>query len=145
MNTLLLLVLAVTNIYFPQLPLGFSNTQALANNNMHLIDDKASYSGPLQINDQTLNDISLMLKHEAPNLNPLVINKVLTTLKCVSEYNIDHNNILSIIDYSLPSNEKRLWVFDVKEKKLLFYTFVSHGIKSGQLISNYFSNKYNSK
>ena len=32
-----------------------------------------------------------------------------------------------------------------KEKKLLFHTYVSHGITSGTLLTNYFSNKYNSK
>ncbi len=91
-----------------------------------------------------LNEIKEMLDKEASSLNVDVINKVLTTLECAKEYNSD-KNILTIIDYSLPSSEKRLWVFDLKDKKLLFNTYVSHGIKSGVLSSTYFSNKYNSK
>ncbi|WP_028389063.1 murein L,D-transpeptidase catalytic domain family protein [Legionella fairfieldensis] len=91
-----------------------------------------------------LSEIKMMLQ-EAPVLNEAVINKVLTALKCTAHYNVEYNNILTIIDYSLPSSKKRLWVFDLKEKKLLFHTYVSHGITSGFLISNYFSNKYNSK
>ena len=56
-----------------------------------------------------------------------------------------HNHILTVIDYSLPSNQKRLWVFDLSKNQLLFHTYISHGIKSGSLLSNYFSNKSNSK
>jgi len=92
----------------------------------------------------SLDDIKAMLNKESATLSQPVIDKVLTTLKCSTAYNVDRN-ILTIIDYSLPSNQKRLWVFDLKDKKLLFYTFVSHGIKSGTLLTSYFSNKYNSR
>lgn len=142
MGSLLLLFLAVSTTYIPQLPVEFPQAQAIKND-VRFISETAQYS--VRINDQSLNDIKLMLTHAAPYLNPLVINKALTTLKCATEYNVDHNNILTIIDYSLPSNEKRLWVFDLNAKKLLFHTYVSHGIKSGALLTNYFSNKFNSK
>ena len=92
-----------------------------------------------------LYEIKNMLNKESNTLNAAVINKVLTILKCANHYNIEHNNILTIIDYSLPASEKRLWTFDLKEKKLLFYTYVSHGIKSGTLLSTLFSNKNDSK
>ena len=95
--------------------------------------------------NRSLDDIQQMLHTLAPTLGIAVINKVLTSLKCAQDYNVDHNNILTIIDYSLPSNEKRLWVFDLKENKLLFNTYVSHGLKSGSLLTNFFSNKNNSK
>ncbi|AUH73777.1 Uncharacterised protein [Legionella sainthelensi] len=143
MGSILLFVLAVTTNYLPQSPLRFPQTQSMIYD--VFVNEAAPFPGPIQINEQSLNDIKLMLNHEAPNLNPLVINKVLTTLRCADQYNVDHNNILTIIDYSLPSNEKRLWVFDLTAKKLLFHTYVSHGIKSGSLMTNYFSNKYNSK
>ena len=90
-------------------------------------------------------EIKNMLRQEAGTLNNDVINKTLMALHCAEENNIDHNNILTIIDYSLPSSEKRLWVFDLEKKKLLFHTYVSHGLKSGALLSQYFSNKINSK
>lgn len=143
MGSILLFVLAVTTNYLPQSPLRFPQAQSMIYD--VFANEATPFPGPIQINEQSLNDIKLMLNHEAPNLNPLVINKVLTTLRCADQYNVDHNNILTIIDYSLPSNEKRLWVFDLTAKKLLFYTYVSHGIKSGSLMTNYFSNKYNSK
>lgn len=89
--------------------------------------------------------VKQMLAAQMPLLRPEVASKVLTSLKCASNYNIGQKHILTLIDYSLPSNEKRLWVFDLAEKKLLFHTYVSHGIKSGGLNTNSFSNKYNSK
>ena len=93
----------------------------------------------------TLAEIDAMLHQNNAALTEPAINRVLTTLKCADKYHVNHNNILTIIDYSLPSSEKRLWVFDMGTKKLLFHTYVSHGIKSGVLASDFFSNKYNSK
>ena len=92
-----------------------------------------------------LEDIKIMLQQQAPSLNELAINKVLTSLKCASSSNLSSSPILTIIDYSLPSNQKRLWVFDLSQRKMLFNTYVSHGIKSGTLLTDYFSNKNNSK
>lgn len=147
---LLLLVLAVSSISFSLPSVQFEQEKELfiqkINSIIHRlmlsIHKEQGYPGPADI---TLDEIKVMLEEKAENLNSAVINKVLTTLKCTNQLNIEHNNILTIIDYSLPSNEKRLWVFDLKEKKLLFYTYVSHGIRSGTLISNYFSNVNNSK
>lgn len=53
-------------------------------------------------------------------------------------------NILTIIDYSKPSSKKRFFVIDVDDPKLLFNTYVSHGIESGDLYATKFSNKINS-
>lgn len=94
---------------------------------------------------KSLDEIKTILNTEAEGLNPNVIEKVLTTIKCARENNLASNNMLTIIDYSLPSSEKRLWVFDLEQGKLLFHTYVSHGIKSGVLLTTNFSNKNNSK
>lgn len=93
----------------------------------------------------SLDEIKNMLYDPSSHLSASVINKVLTTLKCSSAQSLPYGNVLTIIDYSLPSNQKRLWVFDMQEKKLLFNTYVAHGIKSGTLLTDNFSNKYNSK
>ena len=47
---------------------------------------------------------------------------------------------LAVIDYSMPSSQKRLWVFDVANDKLLFREHVSHGQGSGENIATRFSN-----
>lgn len=53
-------------------------------------------------------------------------------------------NILTLIDFSKPSTEKRLYVFDMDRKKLLFHSVVSHGKNSGGNYATSFSNEYGS-
>lgn len=57
---------------------------------------------------------------------------------------IIQDHILSVVDFSLPSNQKRLFVIDLLKGELLFHTFVSHGKNSGKLIAKKFSNKASS-
>jgi len=66
-------------------------------------------------------------------------------LRCVEKKGIRHNNILTVIDYSLPSGEKRLWVFDMAHPRLLYHTHVSHGLRTGVDQTQFFSNRNNSK
>src|ERR1051325_1086070 len=47
---------------------------------------------------------------------------------------------LTVIDYSKPSSERRLWVYDLKTKHLLFEELVAHGQGSGANIPTMFSN-----
>ena len=50
------------------------------------------------------------------------------------------NQFLSIVDFSQPSAKKRLYVIDMKNAKLLFNTYVSHGRNSGKAMAREFSN-----
>jgi hypothetical protein len=49
-------------------------------------------------------------------------------------------DLLTVIDYSLPSSQPRLFVFDLAKHKLLFRELVAHGKNSGDNIANFFSN-----
>jgi hypothetical protein len=55
------------------------------------------------------------------------------------------SDILSIADFSKPSIDKRLFVIDLENDQLLFYTWVAHGRNSGTEWANSFSNKPRSK
>lgn len=48
---------------------------------------------------------------------------------------------LTVIDYSLPSSEKRLWVIDMVRWRVLFHEYVSHGEGSGEKWAVLFSNE----
>lgn len=50
-------------------------------------------------------------------------------------------NILTVINFDLPSTEKRLWVIDLDLNKIIFNTYVSHGRNSGEVYANSFSNE----
>jgi hypothetical protein len=48
---------------------------------------------------------------------------------------------LTVIDYSLPSTAKRLWVFDLQSRELLYRELVAHGQGSGGNVATHFSNE----
>lgn len=54
---------------------------------------------------------------------------------------LTNQRILSIVDFSLPSSKKRLFVIDMESGKLLFNTYVSHGRNSGADMATRFSNR----
>jgi hypothetical protein len=47
---------------------------------------------------------------------------------------------LVVIDYTRPSTQPRLWVFDLDEQKLLFKELVAHGKHTGDNLATRFSN-----
>lgn len=53
----------------------------------------------------------------------------------------DHKEILSVADYSISANEKRLWVIDLNKRKVLFHSLVAHGQGTGEEFARDFSNK----
>lgn len=54
---------------------------------------------------------------------------------------LKNDKIISIIDFTLPSNKKRLFVIDLENYRLLFVTYVAHGRNSGLDKALYFSNE----
>jgi len=48
--------------------------------------------------------------------------------------------VLTVIDFDLPSTEKRLWVLDLAKNNILFHTLVAHGHNSGENEATNFSN-----
>lgn len=51
------------------------------------------------------------------------------------------SNMLTVIDYSKPSTEKRFWVIDLNTHRVVFHTYVAHGSGSGDNLARSFSNK----
>ena len=62
----------------------------------------------------------------------------------LAEGKIQKDNLLSILDFTLPSGKKRLFVIDLVAEELVFHTYASHGKNSGKIIPTKFSNKTNS-
>lgn len=58
----------------------------------------------------------------------------------LKERGIIQKNILTLIDFSLSSNTKRLWVIDMTTNTILFNSLVAHGRNTGEEFATAFSN-----
>lgn len=85
----------------------------------------------------TLHD---SLLKAAPQLDQQVLGHALDAVQCASLQDNNAADRLAVIDFSLPSSEKRLWIFDLKKRQLLLNDFVAHGAKSGENVASNFSN-----
>jgi hypothetical protein len=65
-------------------------------------------------------------------------------LNLQKEHVLSPQKVLTIIDYSLPSTTERMWVIDLKARKMLFNELVAHGRNNGNLYAAAFSNSPNS-
>ncbi len=70
-----------------------------------------------------------------------ILTLAVTAYKAAEEKDLVDNPKLTIIDYSQPSNKKRMWVIDMNKKKVNLNTYVSHGVRSGGAIATNFSNR----
>ena len=59
----------------------------------------------------------------------------------LKEKGLIQKNILTIVDFSLSSKAKRLWVIDLDQNKVLFQTLVAHGRNTGEEFAKIFSNQ----
>lgn len=55
-----------------------------------------------------------------------------------------NKDVITIIDFTRPSTDKRMFVIDMKNKKILFHNIVSHGRNSGEKYATSFSNRHGS-
>ncbi|HCD03748.1 MULTISPECIES: murein L,D-transpeptidase catalytic domain family protein [unclassified Methylophaga] len=104
---------------------------------------------PSHSNDNAINAIGFKsvqpslnedLVRQAPNLNRAVLDKAIAAMTCAVNHGIDQASRLAIIDFSLPSSEPRLWIFDLDSRSLILEELVAHGRNSGDNVASKFSN-----
>jgi hypothetical protein len=82
-----------------------------------------------------------IIHSQAGNIDEKVLRLSLKAYVRARNQGYDSKQLLTVIDYSKPSTDKRLWVFDIKRGKVLLNTWVSHGKNSGDNVrANSFSN-----
>lgn len=82
-----------------------------------------------------------VIHSQASNLNTQILRMA---LKAYSKAHIKlgrNKEILTIIDFTKPSTERRLWVIDLHTLRVLYNTWVTHGRNSGGLNATSFSNQ----
>ena len=72
---------------------------------------------------------------------PDVFDMALGAAACADSHgDVSNPRTLTVIDYSKPSTSRRLWVYDLEKKTLLFEELVAHGSGSGGNLPTSFSN-----
>lgn len=87
-----------------------------------------------------LNKEIRIIKSQTNNIDPKVLRLSLIAYINAKRKGYNTRDVLTVIDYSKPSTERRLWVFDLKHGRTLFNTWVAHGKNSGGLLARSFSN-----
>jgi len=78
---------------------------------------------------------------EQSGLDEAVFKKALTGFINLKMANLlpENSSIITVVDLSKPSREKRMWIVDLMNRQLLIHTWVAHGSGSGSLMANSFS------
>lgn len=106
--------------------------------------DRASAAGPVAIATPAApasDPLFDTLARSAPKLDRKVLQLATRALACAMRQPHARPATLSVIDYSLPSTQPRLWVFDLARNTLLFEEWVAHGRNTGENLATRFSNR----
>ncbi|MBU1329830.1 MAG: murein L,D-transpeptidase catalytic domain family protein [Gammaproteobacteria bacterium] len=81
------------------------------------------------------------LAAEAPALQRKVLGHAISAMRCAINNGAQPAKRLAVIDFSKPSSERRLWIFDLTSQRLLLHDLVAHGQQSGENFATQFSNR----
>lgn len=87
-------------------------------------------------------ELAARLAEVAPAASPEVLKLAARAMSCALRdpaLGVDPQR-LGVIDYSRPSTEPRMWVFDLARSQLLFEEWVAHGRNTGENLAKKFSN-----
>ena len=93
-------------------------------------------------NDELNNDLMALSSGFANEIDSHIIERA---VKGIAYFKPRKSNVLILIDMDKPSSEKRFYVVDLKQHKILYKTYVAHGVGSGNLYAKRFSNVEGSK
>ena len=93
-----------------------------------------------QAQPYTQATLASTLATQAPELNPQVLLTAVSAMQCAVNSGAEPAQRLAVIDFSLPSTEQRMWVFDLQTRTLLLQDLVAHGQGSGDNLASSFSN-----
>lgn len=77
-------------------------------------------------------------------INPKVLSLALKAQQKAKAMGIPRKQFLTVIDYSLPSTSRRLWVLDMSRGKVIHHVHVAHGSGTGDNHARHFSDAHGS-
>ena len=104
------------------------------------------YSKTIKTSDETKIEIAYnnlhSEKYALPQLESFAV--ALKGYYSLKDKGLVKKDVLTLIDFSLSSNTKRLWVIDLITGDILFHSLVAHGRNTGDEYASNFSNASNS-
>ncbi|MDQ2718389.1 MAG: murein L,D-transpeptidase catalytic domain family protein [Bacteroidota bacterium] len=133
-------------IFLIHLPFVFAKTKPHSKHSTVVVPTFVRSISNAFTNPLNFNAISKSLLYDSMKLNALGLSK--QAFNCAvdgfnylrSSGKLNNDQVISIVDFSLPSSKKRLFVIDLQNLKVLFNTYVAHGRNSGKEYANRFSN-----
>jgi hypothetical protein len=92
---------------------------------------------PLSAIDKVYEEVAL-----EPVMQKNVFRMAMTGYSKIAPKN---DSLISIIDFSRPSTDKRFYLIDLANKTLVYNTYTSHGVNTGENLAIKFSNKEGSR
>lgn len=130
------------------LSFSFSFTTADSLNHTHITEKPVDFVESAKVNLTVEEEIKITYSDfvennsSVPNLESFK-NGMLGYYK-LADKNAFEKDVLTIIDFTLSSTKKRMWVLDMKNNKVLYNTVVAHGKNTGGEFATNFSNTVNS-
>lgn len=90
---------------------------------------------------EPVNVAALARAAEMAGLRPQVLARALEARQRVVANGLAIRPILTVIDYTLPSRQPRLWVLDLTRTRVLAHELVAHGRATGDDLARRFSNR----
>lgn len=142
-NKIVILSLCVlTSFAFTSSHISMENVASLKANTTEAIINKTSLEISLEEKIKSTYHEFNLNNVEMPSL--ISFQKGMLGYYKLTEKGKIKNDILTIVDFSLPSSKKRMWILDMDTHQVLFYTFVAHGQGTGGEMATEFSNVPNS-
>lgn len=128
---------------------SFTNIQFRIDENVAVLDSCSTELEYLYVSSAKFKNYTSSLYQEIFNENNAPSSKVFEYAykgyaNLLAKNLLAQKKLLTIIDYSKSSNSKRLWVIDLRLKKVLLNEMVAHGRNSGEEIATKFSNNQES-
>ncbi len=103
-------------------------------------------AAPAVTTEATASVMPAVFSQRAQGLSPKVLAMALDAVSTARARGISgRSDRLTVIDYSLPSTQPRLWVLDLERGKVLYHELVAHGAGSGDKYATHFSNVNDSR
>jgi L,D-transpeptidase catalytic domain len=118
-----------------------------------LYTGRINFKAPIKSQSQEItsatkpsSDATIELTYNSLNSNQLDLPKLesfkeaLKGFNALKEKGLVEKNIITLVDFSLSSNAKRLWVIDLETNTVLYNSLVAHGRNTGEEFAHSFSN-----